>query len=115
MKESCRASDAGDFTLLLWLHDDDYSAYDLGMTGNRPRLLVAVFANNRGGDCDARGIESNNAEGVEPITVNVRCSNGTEFSVQVYDVSSYLEDHPGGDDVLLEVTGNSLFFLYLMN
>lgn len=24
---------------------------------------------------------------------------------KVYDVSSYLEDHPGGDDVLLEVTG----------
>ncbi|KAI3519100.1 hypothetical protein L1887_08125 [Cichorium endivia] len=29
------------------------------------------------------GIESNNAEGVEAVTVNVRCSNGTKFSVQV--------------------------------
>ncbi|KAK6931365.1 Cytochrome b5-like heme/steroid binding domain [Dillenia turbinata] len=24
---------------------------------------------------------------------------------KVYDVSTYLDDHPGGDDVLLEVTG----------
>ncbi|XP_071689894.1 cytochrome b5 [Rutidosis leptorrhynchoides] len=24
---------------------------------------------------------------------------------KVYDVSSYMEEHPGGDDVLLEVTG----------
>ncbi|KAI3781287.1 hypothetical protein L2E82_11296 [Cichorium intybus] len=52
--EIVERANAGNFTLLLWLHDDDYSAYDLGMTGNRPRLLVAVFANNRGGDCDAR-------------------------------------------------------------
>lgn len=29
------------------------------------------------------GLESNNAEGVDAVTVNVRCSNGTKFAVQV--------------------------------
>jgi cytochrome b involved in lipid metabolism len=27
------------------------------------------------------------------------------FSLQVYDVSSYMDEHPGGDDVLLAVAG----------
>jgi hypothetical protein len=29
---------------------------------------------------------------------------------QVYDVSSYLDEHPGGDDVVLVATGNFLIF-----
>lgn len=29
-------------------------------------------------------------------------------SAQVYDVSSYMDEHPGGDDVILETTGNIL-------
>lgn len=37
---------------------------------------------------------------------------------QVYDVTSYLDDHPGGDDVVLAATGNSflavsLYIIYL--
>lgn len=33
--------------------------------------------------------------------------------MQVYDVSSYLDEHPGGDDVLLGATGtnSSAFFV----
>jgi hypothetical protein len=27
------------------------------------------------------------------------------FVLQVYDVTKFLEDHPGGDDVLLSATG----------
>jgi cytochrome b involved in lipid metabolism len=27
--------------------------------------------------------------------------------MQVYDVTKYLDDHPGGDDVILEATGIS--------
>jgi len=30
------------------------------------------------------------------------------FSLQVYDVSSYMDEHPGGDDVLLAVAGKLL-------
>ncbi|RZR80836.1 hypothetical protein BHM03_00006929 [Ensete ventricosum] len=30
------------------------------------------------------------------------------ISVQVYDVTKFLEDHPGGDDVLLSSTGRSI-------
>ncbi|XP_020270110.1 cytochrome b5-like isoform X2 [Asparagus officinalis] len=33
--------------------------------------------------------------------MNSRTSDGTE----VYDVTKYLDDHPGGDDVLLSATG----------
>lgn len=36
-----------------------------------------------GDDAVTEGIESSNAEGAESVTVNVRCSNGTKFSVQV--------------------------------
>ncbi|KDO70318.1 hypothetical protein CISIN_1g041866mg, partial [Citrus sinensis] len=37
---------------------------------------------------------------------------------KVYDVTSYLDDHPGGDDVVLAATGNSflavsLYIIYL--
>jgi len=31
---------------------------------------------------------------------------------QVYDVTEYLDDHPGGDDVLLSATGIVSFLLY---
>ncbi|PWA96430.1 cytochrome b5, heme-binding site-containing protein [Artemisia annua] len=31
---------------------------------------------------------------------------------KVYDVSSYLDDHPGGDDVLLQATDFSSFYLF---
>lgn len=38
---------------------------------------------------------------------------------QVYDVSSYLDEHPGGDDVVLAATGITVFFalklLYTQN
>ncbi|XP_023762618.2 ubiquitin domain-containing protein DSK2b isoform X1 [Lactuca sativa] len=36
-----------------------------------------------GDDVVAEGIESSKAEGGDAVTVNVRCSNGTKFSVQV--------------------------------
>lgn len=32
--------------------------------------------------------------------------------MQVYDVTQYLDDHPGGDDVILAATGTFLSFLY---
>jgi len=28
---------------------------------------------------------------------------------QVYDVTQYLDDHPGGDDVILDATGNTVY------
>lgn len=36
----------------------------------------------------------------------------TDEHLQVYDVTSYMDEHPGGDDVLLAVTGS--FFLLLL-
>lgn len=33
--------------------------------------------------------------------------------MQVYDVSSYMDDHPGGDDVMLDVTGK-LYIISLL-
>jgi cytochrome b involved in lipid metabolism len=32
------------------------------------------------------------------------------FLYQVYDVGSYLDEHPGGDDVILATTGIYLHF-----
>lgn len=29
--------------------------------------------------------------------------------MQVYDVTQYLDDHPGGDDVILDATGNTSY------
>lgn len=39
-----------------------------------------------------------------------------KYLSQVYDVTSYLDEHPGGDDVVLAATGNSFlaFSLYLI-
>lgn len=36
--------------------------------------------------------------------------------VQVYDVTPFMEDHPGGDEVLLSATGNLFlqYFSYLV-
>lgn len=34
--------------------------------------------------------------------------------MQVYDVSSYLDEHPGGDDVVLAVTGTDLFTFFIL-
>ncbi|KAF2560168.1 hypothetical protein F2Q68_00014131 [Brassica cretica] len=31
---------------------------------------------------------------------------------KVYDVTPYMDEHPGGDDVLLAVTGTFFFFFY---
>jgi Cytochrome b5-like Heme/Steroid binding domain len=43
------------------------------------------------------------------------------FYCQVYDVTKFLEDHPGGDDVLISSTGitgikfiSFLFYIYLV-
>jgi hypothetical protein len=33
--------------------------------------------------------------------------------LQIYDVTKYLEDHPGGADVLLEVTGTATSLLLM--
>jgi Cytochrome b5-like Heme/Steroid binding domain len=36
----------------------------------------------------------------------ITCSfNFVAFLLQVYDVTKFLEDHPGGDDVLISSTG----------
>lgn len=32
------------------------------------------------------------------------------MSLQVYDVTKFLDDHPGGDDVLIHASGNQFFF-----
>lgn len=32
------------------------------------------------------------------------------YCVQVYDVTKFLDDHPGGDEVLLTSTGNMTIF-----
>lgn len=41
----------------------------------------------------------------------------SELCIQVYDVSPFMDDHPGGDEVLLSGTGNSEnynpFYIYL--
>jgi hypothetical protein len=34
-------------------------------------------------------------------------------ALQIYDVTKYLEDHPGGADVLLEVTGTATTLLLM--
>jgi cytochrome b involved in lipid metabolism len=33
------------------------------------------------------------------------------FALQVYDVTKFLEEHPGGDDVLLSATGTEFLGL----
>lgn len=37
------------------------------------------------------------------------------FLMQVYDVTQYLDDHPGGDDVILATTRNFLCFLCFLH
>lgn len=34
------------------------------------------------------------------------------LALQIYDVTKYLDDHPGGADVLLEATGTATFLLF---
>ncbi|KAL6577752.1 hypothetical protein OROMI_010080 [Orobanche minor] len=50
-----------------------------------------------------------NIAGIEVVsndTVSLSLSrNFPHFDLGVYDVSSYLDEHPGGDDVLLRATG----------
>lgn len=36
---------------------------------------------------------------------NETCFHKFKLSEQVYDVTKFLEDHPGGDEVLLSATG----------
>lgn len=46
-----------------------------------------------------------------PIVLYYQCLNKDFSSVsQVYDLSSFLDDHPGGDDVILSATGENSFF-----
>ena len=45
------------------------------------------------------------------LSLSLSCYNASVFChSQVYDVSSYLDEHPGGDDVVLVATGNFLIF-----
>lgn len=42
------------------------------------------------------------------------CTSNFGVEEQVYDVTKFLEEHPGGDDVLLSVTG-TIAMLYHYN
>lgn len=47
--------------------------------------------------------------------IEFRCNFKRLISiVQVYDVTTFMDDHPGGDEVLLSATGTSLYYFACM-